>query len=358
VKVPLLSIIIPAYNAASSIRTIATAILSEKFTDFELIVVDDGSKDDTLRVVRGLASKDKRVIVRAQRNGGPSSARNTGLQKARGTYIQFYDADDTIVPGSLQKIIDAAERSHSDIVVSGWRVNLQTKHGIIQAYKEISPEGGEVEGSKILPYVVRSIGTDGRLYNLWNKLFRADIIREHDLTFREDIRFGEDIIFTLHYLRFARKISFIPDLTYNYLSGGVSSVFSGSSIVPDYRIVNDQELTSFAGAERGPELDDLYHWVRWRWLFSYWSMVAKANIPREEKLRLIRAIPLDPYVAARSDQYIGKRNYRIEKTLKALLTSPAAALAFAQLVVRMRSGIVSAKLLKRRGAIINPNEKD
>lgn len=348
-KAPVLSIIIPAYNAASSIKRIVTAILSEEFADFELIIVDDGSKDATLNVVRGIAAKDKRVVVRSQRNGGPSSARNTGLKKARGTYIQFYDADDTIVPGALRATVKAAERSRSDVVISGWRVCLQPNESSkIQVYKEIAPEATEVEGADLAPYVMQSIGNDGRLYNLWNKLFRADIIKEHNLTFREDIRFGEDLIFGLQYLRYTKKMTLIPDITYEYLSNSPTSVFGGSSLVPEYRQVNDQELAAYAGEDRSDKLDDLFHWVRWRWLLSYWSAVAGSALTRKEKLRLVSSIPSVKYVVAKSSRHIGKKKLGIERTLKLLLSSPRAALAFATLFAQAKRSLIKIKLLKRR----------
>lgn len=352
-KVPLLSIIIPAYNAALSIPRITSAILAETFTDFELIIVDDGSKDATLSVVRGIAAKDKRVVVRSQRNGGPSSARNTGLKKARGTYVQFYDADDTITPGALKKVIDAATHGHSDIVVSGHRILIQAEKKAAtvvsaKSFAEISPELTNIEGADLAPYALRSIGNDGRLYNLWNKLFRADIIREHNLTFREDLRFGEDLVFGLQYLRYARSLSLIPDITYEYLSNSATSVFGASSLVPEYREVNDQELAAFAGEDRSQELDDLFHWVRWRWLLSYWSAIAGSSLPRKEKLRLVSSIPSAKYVVAKSSRHIGKKKLGIERTLKLLLSSPRAALAFATLFAQAKRSLIKIKLLKRR----------
>ena len=344
-KVPLLSIIIPAYNAAHSLPKIVTTILKESFKDFELLLVDDGSTDETLKVIRGLASKDKRIIVRAQRNRGPSSARNTGLLKARGSYIQFYDADDAIIPGSLQTIMTAALETKADVVVSGHTV-LSESNG--KAIKTISPEKTTKTGDEIIPFVTRSIGHDGRLYNLWNKLFRAEIIHQHNLTFREDLRFGEDLVFALHYFKHAHTITTIPNVTYSYVSSATNGVFSSSSIVPEYRLTNDQELTAFVGEERDPELEDLYQWVRWRWLLSYWTLVARSNLPQNEKLNRIKSVSAVSYGVAKTPEYIGKRKYRIEHTTKRLTWSPKAALAFATLLAQLRQGVMNAKSFAKR----------
>lgn len=319
---PLLSIIIPAFNAAGTVSTIVSQILEEKFRDFELIIVNDGSTDKSSSVLAALEQQDDRIVVVSQKNGGPSSARNAGLKEMKGVYVVFFDADDSIVPGALQTLVNTMEDTGSDLVVSGWRIDL----GTVKGYKHISPHRTTVYQHGLATYVIRSIGTDGTLYNLWNKLFRADIIRQHNLRFREDLRFGEDLVFGFHYLRHTRQLDIIPDITYGYRTNSQTSVFSTSATVPAYRRDNAEELEEFGGTNRSEELDDLLNWVKWRWLLSYWGIVGGSPLSFREKLHRIRQDTTGHLTVARSARHIGVKKLILEKIASLLRHLPVVAL--------------------------------
>lgn len=322
-KTPLLSIIIPAYNAVSTVTTIASAVLAESFKDFELIIVDDGSTDATLETIEKLEKQDERVKGLHKDNGGPSSARNAGLEKAKGRYILFFDADDMIVPGVLQTVVDAVGQSESDVVVSGWQIDLPT----VTDYKHISPEPATVQGKATLrTFVMRSIGIDGTLYNLWNKVFRADIIEKNKLRFRDDVRFGEDLIFAFHYFAHCESLTVVPDVTYRYRVESDGSVFSSSSLSTDYRHINNEELWRFAGEDRDEELDDLTGWVAWRWLLSYYILVSASGLSHREKIERIRTVSAGTLTVARSPRYIGMKKLILEYVAATLRRLPLVAL--------------------------------
>lgn len=307
---PLVSIIIPVYNAVHTIQDIAMTILDEKFLDFELILVDDGSTDNTSEVLRELENKDSRVEVIVKKNGGPSSARNAGLKKARGEHLIFFDADDNIVPGALGVLADTIQKTDSDLIVSGWQID--TKKNTKQS--TMNPKRALINHESLKPFVIHSLGTDGTLYNLWNKVFRTDIIRDNNLRFREDLSFGEDLIFGLHYIEHVRQLNIIPDVTYRYLAGNEGGVFSSSSLSPDYRRINNEELNRFAGENRTPEIDDLTNWVLWRWQLSYWIIVAGAKkISLSQKLGLIRQNHDDNLVVVKNSKYIGAKKLWMER---------------------------------------------
>jgi glycosyltransferase involved in cell wall biosynthesis len=285
------------------------AILGQSFRDFELILVDDGSTDNTLSVLRKIEKVDSRVRVFTKPNGGPSSARNLGLEKAGGKYIQFYDADDSITPHSLKICTDAILASKSDIVVSGWQIytvrnNKYTPYVLRD----------ETVSNNLEAYVLRSLGTNGMLYNLWNKLFRADIIHDHNLRFREDLRFGEDLLFALDYFKYMRRLSIIPDITYHYQAHSETSVFSSSSIVAKYREINDEAIVQFAGKKPSVAEYSLLQWIRWRWLVSYWSLVAGSSKKFGEKLDLIKQFRPPELKTARL-MHIGIKKYLIQCTI-------------------------------------------
>lgn len=278
---PTVSIVIPTWNASDSILLIINSILSQSFTDFELLLVDDGSTDNTLSVLRAVEKSDDRIHVFTKPNGGPSSARNLGLEKATGKYIQFYDADDNIAENALSTVMEAATEG-SDVVISGWQIDLETARGVARNYKMVSPPT-ETITKDINDYIVRSLGSSGTLYNLWNKLFKAEIIHKNNLRFREDLRFGEDLLFSLEYFKHIKSIAIIPQVTYHYKSSSSVGVFSSSSLVPEYRAANDEAVVQFADNKNSADLQ----WLRWRWLMSYWSLVAGSKKSFSEKISLI-----------------------------------------------------------------------
>lgn len=335
---PQLSIIIPVFNAASSIQALCSIILKQPFTDFELILVDDGSTDKTLNVLRGIQSKDKRVVVVSKKNGGPSSARNLGLAKATGVFCMFFDADDTIDPSMISMMVTAIREQDSELVVCGWQHDVMKNGQLIRNYLEINPSPGLITGDdvKMRKYVLRSIGQNGELYNLWNKIFRLDIIHTHAITFREEIRFGEDLIFILHYLAHVRRLYLLPNALYRYLSNSSTSVFSKSALSPEYRAFNYAELTSYAKLPHDTETSDLLNWVKWRWLLSYSMIVSKSSLPKTKKTALISQVAQEPILVAKTANYIGAKKLNLESLLYRCKKYPSVLLAVAKVAVKMK----------------------
>lgn len=340
---PLLSIIIPVYNSVDSITTIVTAIRNETFSDFELLLIDDGSTDTSLAIISNLAKQDSRIKIYSKENGGPSSARNLGLAHARGKYIQFYDADDTIVPQALSTIVAAISRNNSDLLISGWQITDISRQKILQ----ISPKEVTVN-HEIVSFVLTSLGEDGTLYNLWNKLFRGDIIRKHAIRFRDDVFFGEDLLFTLDYFEHTKRLYIIPAITYNYHSGSGSSLFRASSIVPSYRRINDEGLRKFTGTTKDKKTNDLMQWVRWRWLLSYWMLVAQSKKSMRDKIQLIsQGVDSDLTIASQR-RHIGTAYYTLEVAMSYIKHSPYSALVFGYilaLIKKLFRSLVSRSML-------------
>lgn len=113
-KLPFVSVVIPAYNAANTLKETVQSVFEQTFQDFEIIIVDDGSKDDTLQTANSIAENDSRVRVISQKNGGAASARNTGIRAAKGEYIALVDADDLWLPHKLERQIEVLENKNSD----------------------------------------------------------------------------------------------------------------------------------------------------------------------------------------------------------------------------------------------------
>ena len=150
---PAVSIIIPVWNTGDCIKDIVKSIVSQKFDDFELLLVDDGSTDNTPSILKELGKNDDRIRIFTKPNGGPSSASNAGLDNAKGKYIQFYDSDDNISDDALSTVVSAMNSHDRDLLVSGWQIDVESTKGIVRGYKQINPEP-EIIDDNIIEYNV------------------------------------------------------------------------------------------------------------------------------------------------------------------------------------------------------------
>jgi glycosyltransferase involved in cell wall biosynthesis len=202
---PTISVIIPVYNAAKALNRCLNSIIAQDFKDFEVLLVDDGSTDDSGKICDEYLVKDERVKVFHKKNGGASSARNVGLENAEGKYITFCDADDYVESNWLSEF----ERNNKDvdIVISSFfmhHVSYGTKSFIYDCDSQ-------------LPALAASLLVScGECGFLWNKCFRADIIRKNHITFNEGYKLYEDEEFVTNYMAHARNVSFSSELTYHY----------------------------------------------------------------------------------------------------------------------------------------------
>ena len=327
---PLLSVVIPVYNTGQIASKLIARVLKQKMDDLELILVDDGSTDDSLAHLRGWQTKDKRVKVLAQKNGGPSAARNTGLNKARGEYLMFLDSDDDITPGMIPKMVKRIQKDSADMSVCQLRFNT-IKDGRVVSSVDIdkAPIPPQRKDEPKETYIVRLLGIDGRLYHPSNKVFRMDIIRKHKLQFREDLRFGEDLTFNLNYLKHGSNISFVNEPLYIYNFGTGTSVVSKSALVYKNRQTNFEDLLKFAGDNRSQELEDLLGWVRHYWFYSFALAVCDSPLGLREKLSyLSNAIKNEKLTQAKSPKYIGRNKYLTERLIGLAAKTPATLYVF------------------------------
>ena len=193
---PTVSIIVPVYNAERTIVRCVDSILNQEYTDFELLLVNDGSKDNSGAICDGYAAQDSRVRVIHKENSGVSDARNIALDQACGTYLQFLDSDDWITPNATRLFVETAEKYHCDMVIS----DFYRVCGERVAHK------GDIEDDCVLTqeeFAAHMIENPADFYYgvLWNKLFRRDIVEKYHLRMDSAISWCEDFMFNLEYLR-------------------------------------------------------------------------------------------------------------------------------------------------------------
>ncbi|MBQ6475464.1 MAG: glycosyltransferase [Clostridia bacterium] len=216
---PKVSVIVPVYQCEDYLCACIDSVLAQRFRDFELILVDDGSPDGCGKIIDGYAGRDSRIVAVHQKNGGPSSARNTGLSRAKGEYVYFLDSDDMMDPELLETAVPCMD-SGWDMTVFGFRTEppLKGEDRKRMAYRvrrrtELVLDTDEKKYAFISgPFRRRAIR-----WEVWNRLFRRDLIEKWNIRFGEDRRvFAEDMYFTYFYMAHCSRILLLPDILYTY----------------------------------------------------------------------------------------------------------------------------------------------
>ena len=213
---PLISVIIPVYNSGASAVQLASS-LATSADHLEIILVDDGSTDDSLALLTEELSDTDNVTILHQSHSGPSAARNLGLDHASGQYISFIDSDDSVLYDFFSKLEDALNirGQKNALAVCGFRYH-RVQDGTTHDEFADAPASRK-HGDTDQAYILRLFAADGRLHAIINKLFRAEIIREHNIRFDKSLSYGEDTKFVLDYLaRSNYCIGFVPAPLYRY----------------------------------------------------------------------------------------------------------------------------------------------
>lgn len=203
----MISVIVPVYNVEKYLRRCIDSILAQTFTDFELLLIDDGSTDDSGNICDEYAKKDTRVRIFHRENGGVSSARNLGLDNAKGGWITFVDADDYLYDGAFPTSL---KDFSADLIVGGYS-HIYVRTG--KVFDNI-PDNKTIDIRENAEYLGTILGT--YLTTPWCKLFRKSVIQNNKLRFCEDLSYGEDTDFVFRYIHQINAIQFIPSKIYCY----------------------------------------------------------------------------------------------------------------------------------------------
>lgn len=220
---PKLSVIVPVYKSQEYLSRCIDSILSQEFIDFELILIDDGSPDESPQICDNYAVKDKRVVVLHKENEGVSSARNDGLKMAKGKFVTFIDSDDYIDKFLFQKLINEVIED-IDYVFTGVVMENYTADNI----KNTLTYKVETKSYSIKT-LFEALGEDFELINIsspWAKLFKRSILNKNNIWFDEKMALGEDGYFNLNYLEFCRKCRGLEYVGYHYSRENNESLFS------------------------------------------------------------------------------------------------------------------------------------
>jgi len=194
---PFLSIIIPVYNTAPYLQKCIDSIICQDFSDFEVLLVDDGSSDESGSICDEYAQRDDRIKVFHKENEGISSARNVGLDNAKGEWVYFVDSDDEILPGGLQLLVNSIKNG-SDAVICGYEL-YNSEGNVIQSIDDRVSINLLKEDSLLLLFHGHTLFYPYMGY-VWMWLFKNSIIQDNKLRFDISIKIKEDTLFVTQYL--------------------------------------------------------------------------------------------------------------------------------------------------------------
>ncbi|MDO5357918.1 MAG: glycosyltransferase family 2 protein [Slackia faecicanis] len=211
---PGISVIIPVYKVQDWVGRAIESIQAQTFGNFELLLVDDGSPDESGAICDSYAARDERITVIHKPNGGAASARNAAMAQAKGEYLFFMDADDWCEPEMLERMYERAESGPYDLVVAGFYID--TYRSDDKFFRETKSLPSKTYAS------VREFREDAYrlfdrnlLYTPWNKLFRASYLFERDIEF-PDV-WWDDLPFNLAVLRDVERVALMEDAFYHFL---------------------------------------------------------------------------------------------------------------------------------------------
>lgn len=198
------SVIVPVYKVEKYICSCIESILNQKYSDFELLLIDDGSPDNSGEICDEYARSDERVRVFHQNNYGVSSARNVGLENSSGEYILFVDADDVLYPDALFILKKTIETAHKDIDLVQFSMNNE-----YNIYEKDNKSSDILDSENYL---------EAKVFNVcvWGSLYKIDLIRKNNIRFNEAMRYAEDQLFFVEYLKHSKANLRINNVLYYY----------------------------------------------------------------------------------------------------------------------------------------------
>lgn len=270
-----ITVIVPVYNGEKHLSCCLASITGQTWTDLEILLVNDGSRDDSLRICRQWAEKDGRIRVLSQENQGVSQARNLGMSQAAGDYIAFVDADDWLEPDALEKLLSCLEADGSDMALCGFRevreaqrrkafegkgavsLRAQSRGKTAEPYRRLKAgagqeetegkewengkecgkqaEGGAWEGRSLPPACPAHATLDAFSYtgeyllrgntHCWAALFKKELVEQ--VRFSKGLTIGEDLLFLIDLLPGLGKVSILPDRAYCYYINEEGAMYSG-----------------------------------------------------------------------------------------------------------------------------------
>ena len=273
------SVIMPAYNAEKWIKNAVQSVLLQSYSNFELIIVNDGSEDGTKEICESFIRNDQRIKLFSQKNSGLCAARNQGLQLASGDYFIIIDSDDVLEPKALESLVFTAEIKEADIVIAGyWSVRKNDENKTLRStgYDFDFEPKGSVNSREVEELIKANI-----IAPTWNKLYKILYASER---FDTKLAINEDVLFSLKAIKKAARVSVIAEPTYNYIIQNNNSL--SSRFHPEFPDSLDKIIETISENEK--PRDEIIAWLLDSWFVYVKQICRNTTLSRQEKIGYLR----------------------------------------------------------------------
>ena len=210
---PIVSIIVPIYNVELYVERCLNSLTQQTYQNIEIIVVNDGSTDNSLNICEKISSKDSRIKILNKKNGGLSDARNYGLKHSKGEYIYFIDSDDWCEQELIEKMIQKMINTKSDLGICDYWIDYVNDNFSLK--KEC--KCFELYTKNEIPEAIYLLDKSGMFNVVWNKMYKRNLIIKNNISFELDGMPGEDLLFNVDYFKYTENICFIDEKLYHYM---------------------------------------------------------------------------------------------------------------------------------------------
>lgn len=244
-----ISVVMPVYNAEKFLERSVKSVLGQTHKNIELILIDDGSEDNSINLCQAYKKSDDRVIFSSQENGGPSAARNKGMEYVSGDFVFFLDADDFLELDAFQNLLNFYENSNADLVLGNFQ-KLETNGQIVQQEAVFEIEGANLESesrelnkNEINEYIRHFFRypSNHLISYCWARLYKTSIIKKYQIKANSEMRLFEDFVLNLEYLKHTQKLIFVNKPVYNYVMHN-SHLSASMGILNSKRLLYDMGI--------------------------------------------------------------------------------------------------------------------
>ncbi|MEE0957802.1 MAG: glycosyltransferase [Ruminococcus sp.] len=301
---PTLSVVMPVYNTSEYLEQSIESVLNQTYTDYELLLIDDGSTDDSGSICDRYAEKDSRIVVIHKKNGGLGSVRNVGIETARGKYITFPDSDDHLHPEAYRKSIDVLENQSPDLVLFGFYNEFMNRDAESAIDNVVLPDSLTLDTAEQCRKYYAKYVFGGLMNQTWNKIYRKSILDEYHIR-NQLLKRAQDAFFTGEYFRHVNSMITIPEPLYYYRTFGKQNFWNK---YPKDAYLIDVKYNAFIKdmLEEFGEYDGESRTLADRWFYN--SVLRDASyfrnpnwaLDRREKIEYVTTVITDPYNQSRA----------------------------------------------------------